>query len=87
MRKPRIEFIDEQIEREIELENAEPDVGAQKVLLAEAAEVARRLYVAHKILVKDCSSKTMFNGDCYLRIAARTPPENERMVKALASVL
>jgi histidinol-phosphate/aromatic aminotransferase/cobyric acid decarboxylase-like protein/CTP:phosphocholine cytidylyltransferase-like protein len=54
---------------------------------ASASEVARKLYLAHKILVKDCSSKSMPDGDRYLRIAARTPAENQRLVSALASVL
>lgn len=54
---------------------------------ADAAQVARRLYVAHNILIKDCSSKTMPDARRYLRISARTPEENQRLVSALASVL
>ncbi|MDQ6837288.1 MAG: aminotransferase class I/II-fold pyridoxal phosphate-dependent enzyme, partial [Actinomycetota bacterium] len=34
--------------------------------------LARRLYVEHGILIKDCASKTMPEADRYLRIASRT---------------
>ena len=54
---------------------------------ASASEMARSLYLGHKILVKDCSAKTMHDGDRYLRIAARTPEENCRLVLALESAL
>jgi histidinol-phosphate/aromatic aminotransferase/cobyric acid decarboxylase-like protein/choline kinase len=54
---------------------------------ASASEIARSVYLAHKILIKDCSTKTMPNSDRYLRIAVRTPGENQRLVLALASVL
>ena len=54
---------------------------------ADGAEVPRRLYVAHNILIKDCSSKIMPGAHRYVRIAARTPAENRRLVSALASVL
>jgi histidinol-phosphate/aromatic aminotransferase/cobyric acid decarboxylase-like protein/NDP-sugar pyrophosphorylase family protein len=50
-------------------------------------EVARRLYVEHNILIKDCASKSMPDADRYLRIASRTPAENRVLVDALASVL
>jgi threonine-phosphate decarboxylase len=45
------------------------------------------VYVEHNILIKDCASKSMPEADRYLRIAARTPEENRRLVKALSSVL
>lgn len=54
---------------------------------ADATDVARRLYIAHNILIKDCSGKTMPDAHRYLRIAARTRAENQRLVFALASVL
>ncbi|MDQ2796923.1 MAG: aminotransferase class I/II-fold pyridoxal phosphate-dependent enzyme [Actinomycetota bacterium] len=47
-------------------------------------DVARRLYVEHGILIKDCATKTMPDADRYLRIASRTPAENGRLVAALA---
>ena len=48
------------------------------------AQLARELYVGHGILIKDCTSKSMPNGDVYLRIASRTPSDNRRLVEALA---
>ena len=54
---------------------------------ATGSGTARRLYVEHNILIKDCASKSMPEADRYLRIAARTPEENRRLVKALSSVL
>ena len=50
-------------------------------------EVARRLFVEENLLVKDCSGKSMPEGRAYLRIKARTPVENRRLVAALARVL
>ena len=49
-------------------------------------EVARRLYVEHNILVKDCASKSMPDANRYLRIASRTPAENQHLVKVLHSM-
>ncbi|PZC44158.1 MAG: Histidinol-phosphate/aromatic aminotransferase [Chloroflexi bacterium] len=54
---------------------------------ATAPQVARRLYVEHNILVKDCASKSMPDAERYLRIASRTPAENRVLVEALAEVL
>jgi len=48
---------------------------------------ARRLYVRHNILIKDCANKSMPDADRYLRIASRTPEENRVLVEALASIL
>jgi histidinol-phosphate/aromatic aminotransferase/cobyric acid decarboxylase-like protein len=48
--------------------------------------LARRLYVEHRILIKDCSSKTMPEADRYLRIASRTAAENRRLVDALSQL-
>lgn len=45
--------------------------------------VARRLYVEHGILIKDCASKSMPEAERYLRIASRTTEENRRLVDAL----
>ena len=50
-------------------------------------EVAQRLYVEHKILIKDCGAKSMPDADRYLRIASRTPEENRRLVDALAGLV
>jgi histidinol-phosphate/aromatic aminotransferase/cobyric acid decarboxylase-like protein/NDP-sugar pyrophosphorylase family protein len=48
--------------------------------------LARRLYVEHRILIKDCASKTMPEADRYLRIASRTAAENRRLVDALSQL-
>jgi histidinol-phosphate/aromatic aminotransferase/cobyric acid decarboxylase-like protein len=48
--------------------------------------LARRLYVEHGILIKDCASKTMPEADRYLRIASRTAVENRRLVDALSQL-
>jgi histidinol-phosphate/aromatic aminotransferase/cobyric acid decarboxylase-like protein/NDP-sugar pyrophosphorylase family protein len=54
---------------------------------ADGHEVARRLFVEQDLLVKDCSGKSMPAGRGYLRVKARTPVENRRLVAALADVL
>jgi histidinol-phosphate/aromatic aminotransferase/cobyric acid decarboxylase-like protein/NDP-sugar pyrophosphorylase family protein len=46
-------------------------------------ELARRLYVEHIILIKDCTAKTMPDADRYVRIASRTAEENRTLVAAL----
>jgi histidinol-phosphate/aromatic aminotransferase/cobyric acid decarboxylase-like protein len=48
--------------------------------------LARRLYVEHGILIKDCASKTMPQADRYLRIASRTAAENQRLIDALSQL-
>ncbi len=48
--------------------------------------LARRMYVEHGILIKDCASKTMPDAEVYLRIASRTAPENRRLVDALSQL-
>ena len=50
-------------------------------------EFARRLYVEHNILIKDCAAKSMPEADRYLRIASRTSAENRQLVQALAALL
>jgi histidinol-phosphate/aromatic aminotransferase/cobyric acid decarboxylase-like protein len=52
-----------------------------------AADVARRLYVDHRILIKDCTYNTMPDADRYLRIGSRTQSDNARLVVALSSVM
>jgi threonine-phosphate decarboxylase len=49
-------------------------------------ELARRMYVEHNILVKDCSAKSMDEADRYLRIASRTPEENQNLVAILGTL-
>ena len=50
-------------------------------------EIARRLYVEHNILVKDCAAKSMPAADRYMRVAARTPPENREFVRVFKTLL
>jgi histidinol-phosphate/aromatic aminotransferase/cobyric acid decarboxylase-like protein len=49
-------------------------------------ELARRMYVEHNILVKDCAAKSMYQADRYLRIASRTPAENRNLVAVLGTL-
>jgi len=53
---------------------------------ANAPELARRMYVDHNILVKDCAAKSMPDADRYLRIASRTPAENQHLVTVLGTL-
>ena len=48
--------------------------------------VARRLYVEHGILIKDCASKSMPEAERYLRIASRTTDENRSLLDALCEM-
>ncbi len=50
-------------------------------------DFARRLYIEHNTLIKDCAAKSMREADRYLRIASRTPSENRLLVKAMAALL
>ncbi len=50
-------------------------------------EVTEKLFVEHNILVKHCDGKTMPEAGRYLRIASRTPEENQALVEALRSTL
>jgi histidinol-phosphate/aromatic aminotransferase/cobyric acid decarboxylase-like protein len=52
-----------------------------------AGEVADALFAARGILTKDCGGKTMPDGQRWLRVASRTPAENDALVAALRDVL
>jgi len=73
------------------IEPIEPDANFVLCRLsgdsANGPEVARRMYVEHNILIKDCAAKSMPEADRYLRIASRTPEENRRLIEALKIVL
>lgn len=73
------------------IEPVAPDANFVLCKLVEPAvsgpDIARRLYVEHNILIKDCAAKSMPEADRYLRIASRTRSENRRLVGALAAVL
>ncbi len=49
--------------------------------------MTRKLFVEHNILIKHCGGKTMPEAGRYLRIASRTPEENQVLVDALRSTL
>lgn len=52
-----------------------------------AVDLARRLYLEHGILVKDCSYNTLPSGDRFLQIGSRSYEENRVLVEALSSLL
>ena len=45
-------------------------------------DLVKRLFVEQNILVKDCAGKSMKDADRFVRIASRTPAENQRLVEA-----
>lgn len=49
-------------------------------------ELALTMLQEHAILLKDCSSKTGFDGKAYMRIAVRDRQDNEKLIKALQSI-
>ena len=52
-----------------------------------APEVAASLLARHGVYVRDCGDKWGLDGDRYLRVAARSEPENRRIVAALSEVM
>ncbi len=50
-------------------------------------KIARSMFVTHNIFIKDCAGKSMPDSDRYLRIAARTQPENSVLLESLKSLL
>jgi histidinol-phosphate/aromatic aminotransferase/cobyric acid decarboxylase-like protein/CTP:phosphocholine cytidylyltransferase-like protein len=72
------------------IEVIEPDANFVLCKLTNPAangpELARRMYVEHNILVKDCAAKSMPDADRYLRIASRTPAENQHLVAVLGTL-
>ncbi len=54
---------------------------------ASGPEVTRKLFVEHNILIKHCEGKTMPEAGRYLRIASRSPEENQALVEALRCTL
>ena len=49
-------------------------------------ELAVLLLKEHDILIKDCSTKKVFNGRNYIRIAIRNAADNDRLLAALKSI-
>ena len=54
--------------------------------MAGADELARELFVTHRVLIKACGGKTMPDGDRWIRVSARTAPENRRLLESLEEV-
>ena len=50
-------------------------------------DLAVKLLKEHSILIKDCSSKKVFSGRSYIRIAVRNTQDNIRFVEALKSIV
>jgi len=54
---------------------------------ADGPDIARKLFMDHNILIKDCAGKTQPDAHRYLRIACRTEVENHELTAALSRVL
>lgn len=52
-----------------------------------AGDVATSLLVRHGVYVRDCANKSGLDGDRYLRVAARSERDNDRVLDALTDVL
>jgi histidinol-phosphate/aromatic aminotransferase/cobyric acid decarboxylase-like protein len=52
-----------------------------------AHDVAAALLARHGVYVRDCADKWGLDGNRYLRVAARTEPENRRILAALTDTL
>lgn len=52
-----------------------------------APDLVRQLFSEYNILTKDCSGKSMVDGERYLRIASRTPQENMRLIESLSALI
>jgi histidinol-phosphate/aromatic aminotransferase/cobyric acid decarboxylase-like protein len=52
-----------------------------------AGDVATSLLVRHGVYVRDCANKSGLDGDRYLRVAARSERDNDRVLDALTNVL
>lgn len=52
-----------------------------------STELAEVLLDKHNILIKDLSAKNGFNGKSYVRLAVKTPEENNLLVSALKDIL
>jgi histidinol-phosphate/aromatic aminotransferase/cobyric acid decarboxylase-like protein len=52
-----------------------------------ASDVATELLVRHGVYVRDCADKRGLDGNHFLRVAARSEPDNARILTALTDVL
>lgn len=52
-----------------------------------AKQMTEKLLVDYKILVKDCSGKSLTDSEQWLRIASRTPDENLKVVNSMKKII
>jgi len=52
-----------------------------------AKQMTEKLLIDHKILVKDCSGKSLTDSEQWLRIASRTPDENLKVVNSMKKII
>jgi histidinol-phosphate/aromatic aminotransferase/cobyric acid decarboxylase-like protein len=52
----------------------------------DGVELARRLFLDRRVLVKHCAGKALPGGERYVRIGSRTPAENAALVRALTVI-
>ena len=68
-----------------------PDANYIYCRLPDAAfsgpEITKRLFIEHNIYIKDSVGKTQPDADRYIRIASRTPKENDILIDALKDVM
>ena len=68
-----------------------PDANYIYCRLPDAAlsgpEITKRLFIKHNIYIKDSVGKTQPDADRYIRIASRTPKENNTLIDALTDVM
>ncbi|MCD6556098.1 MAG: histidinol-phosphate aminotransferase family protein [Bacteroidales bacterium] len=50
-------------------------------------EITKRLFIKHNIYIKDSVGKTQPDANRYIRIASRTPKENNTLIDALTDVM
>lgn len=50
-------------------------------------QLARKLFIEHNIYIKHCDGKSMPESDRYVRIASRTPVENDNICAVLRNLL
>ena len=59
------------------------EVMCEVTALYSSQELTELLLNRHDILIKDCNSKSGLEGKNYIRIAIRSPRENDQLIDAL----
>ena len=52
----------------------------------DGVDLARRLFLDRRVLVKHCAGKALPEGERYVRIGSRTAAENAALVRSLAEI-